>query len=217
MKSITTLILPVILVLTSCNANVYKDKSFFSKANLDGQTLAVLPAEVTYTGNLPKNWDDARISRMENEASSRLQQEVYEDFLYHASDRDIRKKYGIKLIDIKLVNDRLEKSGISFKDSWTMPSEEIAKIVGADMVIRARVENIRYMSQAAATGINIGASVIEGLLNKGNNTTVGVPRTRSGETDMDLSLYHHSQSQAIVRFDAEHRLRTSKLPVYVRN
>lgn len=217
MKPLITLILPAILVLSSCNSNVYKDKSFFSKADLNGQTLAVLPAEVSYTGNLPKNWDEARIIRMENEASSRLQQEVYDDFLYHASDREVRKKYGIKLMDIKVVNDRLEKSGVSLKDSWAMPSEEIAKIVGADMVIRAKVENVRYMSQAAATGINIGASVIEGLLNKGNNSTVGVPRTRSGKTDMDLSLYHSSQSEAIVRFDAERKLRTSKLPVYVRN
>ncbi len=209
--------LPAILVMASCNSNVYKDKAFFSKASLSGQTLAVLPAEVTYSGNLPKNWDAARIAKMENEESSRLQQEVYDDFLYHASERVVRKKWEIKLMDIKVVNDRLEKSGVSLKDSWNLPSEEIARIVGADLVLRAKVENVRYMSQAAATGINIGASVIEGLLNKGNNTTVGVPRTRSGETDMDLSLYHSSQPEAIVRFDAERRLRTSRLPVYVRN
>lgn len=217
MKSIITLILPAILVVAGCNSNVYKDKLFFSKANLSGQTLAVLPAEVTYSGNLPKNWNAARIEKMESEESSRLQQEVYADFLYHASNRAVRKKWDIKLIDIKVVNDRLEKSGISLKDSWNLPSDEIAKIVGADMVLRAKVENVRYMSQAAATGINIGASVIEGLLNKGNNASVGVPRTRSGETDMNLSLYHSSQTEAIVRFDANRKLRTSKLPVYVRN
>ncbi|MEJ7691616.1 hypothetical protein [Daejeonella sp.] len=217
MKPLITLILPAVLIIASCNSNVYKDKAFFSKVNLSGQTLAVLPAEVTYSGNLPKSWDDARITKMENEASSGLQQEVYDDFLYHASDRAVRKKWNIKLMDIKVVNDRLEKSGISLKDSWNLPSEEIARILGADMVVRAKVENVRYMSQAAATGINIGASVIEGLLNKGNSSTVGLPRTRSGETDMDLSLYHSSQPEAIVRFNAERRLRTSKLPVYVRN
>ncbi len=217
MKRSIRLILPAILVIASCNSNVYKDKAFFSKANLSGQTLAVLPAEVTYSGNLPKNWDDARVAKMEGEASSRLQQEVYDDFLYHASDRAIRKKWDVKLMDITIINDRLLKSGISLKDSWNLPAAEIARIVGADMVVRAKVENVRYMSQAAATGINIGASVIEGLLNKGNNATIGVPRTRSGKTDMDLSLYHSSQPEAIVRFDAERRLRTSKLPVYVKN
>jgi hypothetical protein len=217
MKPLITLFLPAVIVLASCNSNVYKNKSFFSKTNLSGQTLAVLPAEVTYSGNLPKNWNEGRIAKMENEESLRLQQEVYDDFLYHASDRSIRKKWDIKLLDIKVVNDRLEKNGISLKESWNLPSEEIAKIVGADMVVRAKVENVRYMSQAAATGINIGASVIEGLLNKGNNSTVGLPRTRSGETDMDLSLYHSSQPEAIVRFDADRKLRTKKLPVYVRN
>jgi len=210
--------LPAVLIVGACNSNVYKDKSFFSKANLSGQTLAVLPAEVTYSGNLPKDWTAGRIAKMENEASSRLQHEVYDDFLYHASNRSIRKKWDIKLIDIKVINDRLEKNGISLKESWDLPSEDIARIVGADMIVRAKVENVRYMSQAAATGINIGASVLEGLLNKGNSTaSVGVPRTKAGESAMDLSLYHSSQPEAIVRFHADRKLRINKLPVYVRN
>ena len=171
-----------------------------------------------HTGNLPKNWDSDRIEKMEKEGSTRLQQEVHDDFLYRASDQALRKKYDIKLIDTKVVNDRLEKNGISLKDSWKLPSEEIARIVGADMVIRVRVQNVRYMSQAAATGINIGASVIEGILNNGrSNGGIGVPRTRSGETDMDLSLYHSSQSNAIARFNTERKLRTNRLPVYVKN
>lgn len=217
MKPLFTLLIPAVLVLASCNSQVYKDKSFFSKNNVSGQTLAVLPAEVIFTGNLPKNWDEERILKMENEESSRLQQEVYDDFLYHASDKVIRKKQDVKLIDIKVINDKLEKNGISLKDSWKLPSEEIAKILGTDMVLRVRVQNVRYMSKAAATGINIGASVIEGILNQGRNTSVGVPRTRAGEIDMDLSLYHSSQSNAIVRFDAERKIRTNRLPVYVRN
>ena len=217
MKPLITLIFPVVLVIASCSSNVYRDKSFFSNTNISGQSLAVLPAEVIYTGNLPKNWDSDRIEKMEGEASVRLQQEVYDDFIYHASDRILRKKYDIRLIDTKVVNDRLEKNGITLKDSWKLPSEEIAKIVGADMVIRVRVENVRYMSQAAAAGINIGATVLEGVLNRGNNGGIGIPRTRSARTDMDLSLYHSSQSNAIVRFDAERELRTNRLPVYVRN
>ncbi len=217
MKPLITIILPAILVLASCNSQVYKDKSFFSRNNVSGQTLAILPAEVIFTGNLPKNWDGERIAKMENEESSRLQQEVYDDFLYHASDRVIRKKHNVKLIDIKVINDKLEKNGISLKDSWKLPSEEIAKILGTDMVLRVRVQNVRYMSRAAAAGINIGASVIEGILSQGRSTGVGMPRTRAGETDMDLSLYHSSQSNAIVRFDADRKVRTNRLPVYVRN
>ena len=218
MKPLFTYILPIVLVIASCNSNVYRDKAFFLRSNLSGQTLAVLPAEVTYTGNLPKNWDSDRIEKMEKEASLRFQQEVHDDFLFHASDRAVRKKWDIRLLDIKVVNDRLEKNGISLMDSRRLPSDEIARIVGADMVVRAKVQNVRYMSQAAATGINIGASVLEGILNKGNNNTVlGVPRTRSGKTDMDLSLYHSSQSNAIVRYNAERKLRTNRLPVYVKN
>ncbi len=217
MRYIFLAILPVLVLFSSCSSDVYRDKSFFSKANLSGQTLAVLPAEVTFTGNLPKNWNEGRIAKMENEESARLQREVYDDFLYHASSKTLRKKWDITLLDNKIVNDRLQKSGISLHDSWKLPSEELARIVGADLLVRAKVDKVRYMSQAAATGINIGASVIEGMLNKGNNTGVGLGRTRAGDTDMELSLYHSSQPNAVVRFDAHRKLRTKKLPVYVRN
>lgn len=210
--------LSVVVLTAACSSDVYKDKRFFSKNNLNGQTLAVLPAEVTYNGNLPKSWDAARIAKMEIQQSARLQQEIHDDFLFNASGKRIKKKYDVKLLDIKIVNDKLLQAGVSVQDSWKMTSAELAKIVGADMLVRARVENMRYMSQAAASGINIGASVIEGLLNKNNSTaSVGLPHVRAGETDLDLSLYHSSQSSAIARFDTDRRLRVKKLPVYVWN
>ena len=217
MKSLIILILPLVLVVTACNSNVYKDKSFLSKANLSGQTLAILPAEVSYTGKLPKDWDSDRVLKMENAESSKLQQAIYDDFLYHASEKTIRQKWDIKLIDIKVVNDKLAQRGVSIHDSWKLPSDELAKIIGTDMLIRAKVQNMRYMSQAAATGINVGVSVIETILSR-RNTSGGVfPFAVAGEVDMDLSLYHSSQATAITRFDSKRKLRVRKLPVYVRN
>ena len=217
MKSLIIPILPLVLIVTACNSNVYKDKSFFSKANLSGQTLAVLPAEVSYSGKLPKDWDADRVLKMENAESSKLQQAIYDDFLYHASEKAIRQKWDIKLIDIKVVNDKLAQSGVSIHDSWKLPSDKLAKIIGTDMIIRAKVQNMRYMSQAAATGINVGVSVIETILSR-RNTSAGIfPHAVAGEVDMDLSLYHSSQATAITRFDSKRKLRVRKLPVYVRN
>lgn len=217
MKSIIILIVPLVFGVTSCNSNIYKDKSFLSKADLSGQTLAVLPAEVSYRGKLPRDWDADRVLKMEKEESSKLQQAIYDDFLYHASDKAIRQKWDVKLIDIKVVNDRLAQSGVSIHDSWKLPSDELAKIIGSDMIIRAKVQNIRYMSQAAATGINVGVSVLEAILNKGNTSSGSFPYVAAAEVDLDLSLYHSSQATAITRFDAERKQRVRKLPVYVRN
>ena len=217
MKTCIALLLLITLFSSACNSNVYKDKAFFSKAKLSGQTLAVLPGEVSYSGNLPKNWDADRVTKMENEESLKLQQAIHDDFLYHASNKTIRNKWDVRLLDVKLINDRLEKSGISIHDSWRLPSDELAKIIGTDMVIRAKVQNMRYMSQAAATGINVGVSVLESVLSRGGSSSVFVPRAIAGESDMDLSLYHSSQPNAIARFEAERKLRVRKLPVYVRN
>jgi hypothetical protein len=207
----------LVLVVTACNSNIYKDKSFLSKADLSGQTLAVLPAEVSYRGKLPKDWDADRVLKMEREESSKLQQAIYDDFLYHASDKAIRQKWDIKLMDIKVVNDKLAQSGVSIHDSWKLPSDELAKIIGFDMIIRAKVQNMRYMSQAAATGINVGVSVLEAILSRSNTSSGYFPYAVAGAIDLDLSLYHSSQATAITRFDSKRKLRVRKLPVYVRN
>lgn len=205
-----------VLILSSCSSNVYKDKAFFSNHKLSGQTLAILPVEVIYTGNLPKNWTDEHIVKLEKEQSTQLQEGIYEDFLFHASGKEKKKKWAVKLIDLRVVNDKLAEKGISLHESFKLPSDELVKILGTDMLIRGRVQNVRYMSEAAATGINIGTSILEGILRRGGTSVYG-PRVRSEDSDMDLSLYHSSRPEAVARINNQHRLRVRALPVYVKN
>ena len=216
MKIIIQFILPAVLILSSCSSNVYKNKAFFSQTKLSGQALAILPVEVIYTGNLPRNWTDQHVADLEKEQSFQLQERIYEEFLFNASSREIKKKWPVKLMDLRLINDKLAQKGISIQESWKLPSQELAAILGADMLIRTRVQNVRYMSQAAATGINIGASILEGILNRGGTSVYG-PRARAAETDMDVSLYHSSRPEAVARIDRQNKLKIKGLPVYVKN
>lgn len=205
-----------VFILSSCSSTVYKDKTFFSNHKLSGQTLAILPVEVIYTGNLPKNWTDEHIVKLEKEQSTQLQEGIYEDFLFHASGKEKKKKWAVKLMDLRVVNDKLAENGISLHESFKLPSDELAKILGTDMLIRGRVQNVRYMSEAAATGINIGTSVLEGIFRRGGTSVYG-PRVRSEDSDMDLSLFHSSRPEAVARINNQHRLRVRALPVYVKN
>ncbi len=216
MKHFIKLLIPGILLLASCSSKVYKDKAFFSKPEPGPQILAVLPAEVIFTGNLPKNWGPDRVSKMEIEQSGKIQESIYDDLLFHATSSDVRNKWSVKLMDFRLINSKLEEKGISMKESWKLSSEELSGILGTDMLIRARVQNTRIMSEAAAAGINVGASILRGVLNNGNSTAY-VPRTRANENDMSISLYHSSKSEAVARISSERKLRARKLPVYVKN
>lgn len=217
MKSLIKILIPAAVLLGSCSSDIYKDKSFFSKNNLSGQTLAILPVEVSFTGNLPKNWDADRVEREERERSLQYQEGIYEDLLFNASAKSRSRKAEVTVLDVRAVNQKLREHGISLKESSRISTAELAEVLGADMIIRSRVDNVRYMSKAAATGINVGASILEGMVNKGSTTGIYAPRAVSGESDMDISLYHASRESAVARVDGSQRLRVNKLPVYVRN
>lgn len=216
MKYFIKLLIPGLLLLASCSSKVYKDKAFFSKPEPGIQVLAVLPAEVIFTGNLPKNWGPDRVSKMEIEQSGKIQESIYDELLFHATNSDLRNKWSVKLMDFRLINSKLQEKGISIKDSWKLSSEELSGILGTDMLIRARVQNTRIMSEAAAAGINVGASILRGVLNNGNSTAY-VPGTRASENEMSISLYHSSKAEAVSRISSERKLRARKLPVYVKN
>lgn len=218
MSRTTRLILPlIILSLTSCTSKVYKDKSFFSKAKPASQTLAVLPAEVIYTGNLPKNWDADRLAKVEAEQSLKIQESVQEKLLFHAKNKNIRGKWNITVMDYRSINNKLEEKGISLKDSWKIPSSDLTAILGADMLIRTRVQNERIMSEAAAAGINVGVSVLRDVLSSTTSSPVYLPRAKASDYDMSLSLYHSSRPEAVARVASDKKLRVRKLPVYVKN
>lgn len=218
MKSVIKLgLVLIVLSFVSCSGKVYKDKSFFSDSKPGVQSLAALPAEIIFTGNLPKNWNTERITKMESEQSYAIQESVYDQLLLHAKSNTIRSKWEVSVMDYRIINSKLESSGISLKDSWKIPSNELAKILGTDMLVRAKVQNQRIMSEAAAAGINVGVSVLRDVLSSSTASPVYVPRAKANESDMSLTLYHSSRPSAVARVSSEKKLKVKKLPVYVRN
>lgn len=216
MKTFILFILPALLFIGSCSPHVYKDKEFFSQAKLNEQTLAIMPVEVIYSGKFPKDWTAEYVAKLKEEQSIQLQEEIYEDFLFHASRKEIKKKWEVNLIDLHKLNDKLSQNGISLEESYRIPSDKLVDLLGVDMLVRGRVQNVRHMSQAAATGINIGVSVLEGILSKGGTSVYG-GRARARDLEIDLSLYHSSKQEAVSRITRQEKLKIRNLPVYVKN
>jgi len=146
-----------ILFLFSCS-NKYYTASNFEEKTEKHKVVAILPAEVTLTGKLPKNLSTEDIAKAEERESIDFQYALMNSILNHANT----KKYitTVNFQDINTTQKILEQNNISIRDSWKKDDEELAKILGVDAVIRMNIRKQRYMSDEASYGVGMAKQVI---------------------------------------------------------
>ena len=132
--------------------------------------MAVLPAEMIFTGTQPKNLTPEDISKIEEMESKSFQQSLYNGILRYANS----KKYTttVNLQDINSTEKLLEKNNISVRDSWKKDDKELAELLGVDAVVRMRIQKQRYMSDVASYGVSVGRQII---FNTGLGSKIPVP------------------------------------------
>jgi hypothetical protein len=145
------------LFLFSCSNRYYTASNFKEKTE-DHKVVAILPAEVTLTGKLPKNMSPEAIAEAEERESTDFQWALMNSILNHANTR----KYitTVNFQDINKTQKILEENKISVRDSWKKDDEELAKLLGVDAVIRMNVRKQRYMSDEASYGVGVAKQVI---------------------------------------------------------
>jgi hypothetical protein len=146
-----------ILFLFSCS-NKYYTASNFEEKTEKHKVVAILPAEVTLSGKLPKNLSPEDIAKAEERESIDFQYALMNSILNHANT----KKYitTVNFQDINTTQKILEQNNISVRDSWKKDDEELAKILGVDAVIRMNIRKQRYMSDEASYGVGMAKQVI---------------------------------------------------------
>jgi hypothetical protein len=145
------------LFLFSCSNRSYTASNFSEKTE-DHKVVAILPAEVTLTGKLPKNMSPEAIAESEERESTDFQYALMNSILNHANTR----KYitTVNFQDINTTLKMLEKNNVSVRDSWKKDDEELAKLLGVDAVIRMNIRKQRYMSDEASYGVGVAKQVI---------------------------------------------------------
>ena len=145
------------LFLFSCSNRSYTASNFSEKTE-DHKVVAILPAEVTLTGKLPKNMSPEAIAESEERESTDFQYALMNSILNHANT----KKYitTVNFQDINTTLKMLEKNNVSVRDSWKKDDEELAKLLGVDAVIRMNVRKQRYMSDEASYGVGVAKQVL---------------------------------------------------------
>ena len=146
-----------ILFLFSCSNKYYTAGNFEEKTEKH-KVVAILPAEVTLSGKLPKNLLPEDIAKAEERESIDFQYALMNSILNHANT----KKYitTVNFQDINTTQKILEQNNISVRDSWKKGDEELAKILGVDAVIRMNIRKQRYMSDEASYGVGMAKQVI---------------------------------------------------------
>ena len=181
----------LLLFLFSCS-NKYYTASNFEEKTEDHKVVAILPAEVTFSGKQPKNLSPDDIAKAEERESIDFQYALMNSILNHANT----KKYitTVNFQDINTTLKILEKNSISIRDSWNKDDNELAKLLGVNSVIRMNIRKQRYMSDEASYGVGVARQVI---YKTGIGSKVPVPSSVGKTYDIYASCNLLSDNQTL--------------------
>ena len=180
-----------ILFLFSCSNKYYTANNFEEKTE-NHKVVAILPAEVTFTGKQPKTLSPDAIAKAEERESIDFQYALMNSILNHANT----KKYitTVNFQDINTTLKILEKNSISVRDSWNKDDNELAKLLGVNSVIRMNIRKQRYMSDEASYGVGVARQVI---YKTGIGSKVPVPSSVGKTYDIYASCNLLSENQTL--------------------
>lgn len=189
--SLTVILLAGSTFFNSCSHRNYTAANFEEKT-AEHQTVAILPAEMIFTGKQPKNIDPEKIAAQEERESQEFQYALYNSILRHANTR----KYitTINFQDINTTIKKLEEKNISVRDSWTMDDAALTQALGVDAVIKMSIRKQRYMSDEASYGIDAARSIISGTK---FGSKIPVPSNASKTNDIYASCNLVSNNQTL--------------------
>jgi hypothetical protein len=161
-KRVVLLSLVVLVLLTQFCARKWRMDPIFLEKTQDHRIIAVLPFEMVFTGKKPKKLTPEQIGKIEEAESLAFQDSLYRLLCLQQTKR--RHPVRIDIQSVKKTNRILEEQGISIRDSWQKEPIELAHILQVDAVIRTRVEKRRYMSGLASFGLELGATILNVIL-----------------------------------------------------
>jgi hypothetical protein len=182
---------PVIALLffSSCGHKHYTS-TLFEQQTAGHRTIAILPAEMIFTGTQPKNLKPEDIAMIEETESRSFQNSLFNGILRHANSK--RYTSTIMVQDIGTTQKLLEENGITVRGSWKEDDRRLAQMLGVDAVVRMRIQKKRYMSDLASMGIDYGKQVLSQI-----GTGFPLPYVSSKTNDIYASCNIVSNNQTL--------------------
>jgi hypothetical protein len=159
-----SIVLLFTILFTACSRKNYA-VSYFDQKTAGHRLIAVLPAEMIFTGTQPKDLNPGDIAKIEENESRMLQNYLFNSILRYANDRRYYTAVGVQ--DISTTEKLMDDNNISIRDSWKQDDKKLAKLLGVDAVVRMRIQKKRYMSDLASFGVDYGQQVLNQIGNVG--------------------------------------------------
>src|SRR6476469_3675815 len=110
--------------MCSCSTHRYYTTSTFDQQAARHKIIAVLPAEMVFTGTQPKNLTPEAISEIEETESTLFQNALYNGILRYADTRKYMTTVAVQ--DISTTRRMLEENKISVRGSWNEDDKKLA-------------------------------------------------------------------------------------------
>jgi len=155
MRSILLLI--SIALLSSCSKDYFIADQFKQKT-ANHRTIAILPFQVTTTGNLPQDITEEQLQEIRDAESRAFQISLYNEIL--ASTQSGSKPLKIDVQSPELTVSLLSEGIMNFNDINSRDPQLLASMLGVDALVSSSVEKTRYMSDLASFGISLGRKLL---------------------------------------------------------
>jgi len=190
-KALPLFLLLLTWIVFSCSHKYYA-VSYFDQQTANHKIVAILPAEMIFTGKQPDNLKPEDLSKIEEQESKSFQQALYNSILRYANSRTYFTR--INLQDLATTERILNEHSINPKESWKKDDKELAAMLGVDAVVRMRIQKQRYMSDMASYGISLGKQII---YNTGVASKIPLPYVPNKTNDIYASCNIISNNQTL--------------------
>lgn len=177
------ILISIVFVFCTSSCKRYYRISDFKQVAQEHEKVAILPFEIYTSGHVPENITPEMVEEIEQKESTTFQSNFFKTVL--SSYRRGRKPLPVSFQHYSQTNSLLKENGLSLKDTWNMDPEKLAKILGVDAVLKARVEKEQYFSDGLSAGIDITKNVIS--IFSDSNPIRNIPNTNK-EVVSDYSL-----------------------------
>lgn len=191
-RVLLTFLIPVFLLFTISCGHKYYVASPAEEEMAQHKIVAILPAEMIFTGPQPKEMTEDEIAKTEETESTSFQFSLFNAILRHANSSTYYT--SVNLQDINTTLKILKDSNISIRDSWHKDDKELTKLLNVDAVVRLRIQKQRYMSDMASYGIGVARQVI---YNSGVGMKMPLPPMINKTSDIYASCNVVSNNQTL--------------------
>jgi hypothetical protein len=181
MKKLIPLYILLSVLAFGCGPAIYKAQGF-DEQTVSHKTLAILPVAVQYKlkPREKRKTDSAWLKQEEENSGMDIQGKMYKWFLKNG------KNYSVSFQDIARTNEILNRAGIQYDDIETKPTNELAGLLGVDVVFSSTA----VIKMPVKKGVVIAQGLFWGPLGMEDN-----------EAEISIAAFDTAQGGVVWRYE----------------